>query len=144
MSRKNFLNKTKWIKVKDHSAASTADVTSDIIDTAGYQGVVFVTSFGTANATNTVKLQQNTANQTTGMADLLGTSVTSGSSDEDVILELHKPLERYIQLVAERGSSSTLESIWACLYDGDSSVANNTLTGTQVAELNVSPIEGTA
>lgn len=144
MSRKNFLNKTKWIKVKDHSAASTADVTSDIIDTAGYQGVVFVTSFGTANATNTVKLQQNTANQTTGMADLLGTSVTSGSSDEDVILELHKPLERYIQLVAERGSSSTLESIWACLYDGDSSVANDTLTGTQVAELNVSPIEGTA
>lgn len=144
MARKNFLNKSKWIKVKDHSAASTADVTSDIVDTAGYQGVVFVTSFGTANATNTVKLQQHTANQTTGMTDLEGTSVTSGSSDEDVIVELHKPKERYIQLVAARGSSSTLESIWACLYDGDSSVATNTVSGTQIAELNVSPAEGTA
>lgn len=141
---RNFLNKSKLIKVKDHSAASTADVTSDIIDTAGYEGVVFITSFGTANATNTIKVQQNTANQTTGMADLTGTSVTSGSSDEDVIVEVYKPLERYVQVVAARGSSSTLESIWAILYDGPGPASVNSVSGTQVAELHVSPEQGTA
>jgi hypothetical protein len=141
---RNFLNGNKLVKVADHSAAATSDVTSSIVDTAGYQGVVFVTSFGTANATNTVKVQQNTANQTTGMADLEGTSVTSGSSDEDVIVEVHKPVERYIQVVAARGASSTLESVWAILYNGDASVALNTVSGTQKAELHVSPAEGTA
>ena len=141
---RNELNRSKYIKLSDHSAATTDALTSSIIDTAGYQGVVFVTSFSTANATNTIKIQQNTANQTTGMADLEGTSVTSGSSDEDIIVEVHKPVERYLQVVAARGVSTTLESIWAHLYNGPSSVATNTVSGTQKAELNVSPAEGTA
>jgi len=141
---RNFLSRCKVVKVSDHSAASTADVTSSIVDTAGYDGVVFMTSFGTANATNTVKVQQNTANQTTGMADLVGTSVASGSSDEDVIIEIHKPNERYIQVVAARGASSTLESVWAVLYNGTPGLAANSVSGTQIAELHSSPIEGTA
>lgn len=145
MPFRNFLNGAKLVKIKDHSTASTDAVTSDIVDTAGYQGVVFFTSFGTANATNSIKVQQNTANQTTGMADLAGTSVASGTSDEDVIVEIHQPLERYLQVVATRGASSTLESIWACLYGADTSrYAANSVTGTQVAEMHVSPAEGTA
>jgi hypothetical protein len=141
---RNFLSRQKVVKVADHSTASTADVTSSIVDTAGYDGVVFMTSFGTANATNTVKVQQNTANQTTGMADVVGTSVASGSSDEDVIIEIHKPTERYIQVVAARGASSTLESVWAILYNGTPGLAANSVSGTQIAELHSSPIEGTA
>ena len=141
---RNFLSRAKLVKVKDHSAASTADVTSDIVDTAGYDGVVFFTSFGTANATNVIVVQQNTANQTTGMADLAGSKVASGSSDEDVIVEIHKPAERYLQVVASRGASSTLESIWCCLYGKGGSIADNSLTGTQIAEVHASPAEGTA
>jgi hypothetical protein len=141
---RNAFNTHKFVKIKDHSAASTAAVTSDIIDTAGFQGVVFITSFGTADATNTIKVQQNTANQTTGMADLLGTSIASGSSDEDIVIELHKPLERYVQVVAARGASSTLESIWAVLYGGDATIASSVVSGTAAGELHVSPAEGTA
>lgn len=141
---RNFLSRVKLVKVADHSAASTADVTSSIVDTAGYDGAVFFTSFGTANATNTIKVQQNTANQTTGMADLEGTSVASGSSDEDVIVEIHKPQERYLQVVASRGASSTLESIWCALYGKGGNISANSVSGTQVAELHPSPDEGTA
>lgn len=141
---RNFLNACKLVKVADHTTAGTSDVTSSIVDTAGYRGVVFLTSLSTANATNTIKVQQNTANQTTGMADLTGTSVTSGSSDEDVIVEVHNPLERYIQVVVARGASTTCESIWACLYGGTPGLAANSVSGTQVAELHVSPVEGTA
>jgi len=57
---------------------------------------VFCTSLSTANATNSIKVQQNTANQTTGMADLTGTSVASGTSDEDLVVAVHQPLERYL------------------------------------------------
>jgi len=142
---RNELNRSKYIKIKDHSAASTAAVTSDIVDTAGYQGVVFLASLGTADATNSLKVQGNTANQTTGMADLTGTSIASGTaSNEDLIVEVHKPAFRYLQVVVSRGASSTCESIWAQLYGGDASVAANILTGTQGAELNVSPAAGTA
>jgi hypothetical protein len=143
---RNFLSNAKLVKVKDHSAASTDEITSDIIDTAGFQGAVFFTSFGTANATNSIKVQQNTANQTTGMADLTGTSVASGTSpsNEDVIVEVHQPQERYLQLVVTRGASSTCESIWACLYGNADQVSSNSVSGTQVAELHVAPDEGTA
>jgi hypothetical protein len=141
---RNFLQGAKLVKVSDHTAAGTTDVTSSIVDTAGYRGVVFFTSVSTANATNTIKVQQNTANQTTGMADLLGTSVTSGSSDEDLIVEINQPQERYLQVVVARGASTTCESIWAALYGGQAQLSSNSVSGTQVAELHGSPAEGTA
>jgi len=141
---RQVINNEKWVKLKDHSAASTAAVESDIIDLAGYDGVTFVTSFGTANATNTVKVQGNTANQTTGMTDLADTSLASGSSDEDVIVSLHKPRYRYLQVVAARGASSTLESVWARLYGASSSTTRNSVSGTQIAESHVNVTSGTA
>lgn len=141
---KNFLSRNKWVKVADHTAAGTSDVTSTIVDTAGYQGVVFVTSLSTANATNTLKVQQHTANQTTGMADVTGTSIASGTTDEDIIVEIHKPTERYLQVVVARGASTTCESVWACLYGGDNKLSSNSVAGTQIAELHVSPADGTA
>jgi hypothetical protein len=144
MAAQNFLSRQKLVKLQDHTAAGTTELTTAIVDTAGYAGLVIFTSLGTANATNTIKVQQNTANQTTGMADLTGTSVTSGSSDEDLIVEIHKPLERYIQAVVTRGASTTCESVWACLYGGTPTIAGNSVSGTQVAEVHVAPVEGTA
>lgn len=141
---RNFLSRVKLIKVKDHSAASTAAVESDIVDTAGYEGVVFFTSLGTANATNTIKVQQSATNATDDMTDLTGTSVASGSSDEDVIVEVHKPTDRYVRAVVTRGASSTCESIWAALYGQGGQISSNSLTGTQKAEVHASPAEGTA
>jgi hypothetical protein len=144
MAAQNFLSRQKLVKLQDHTAAGTSELTTAIIDTAGYQGVVIFTSVSTANATNSMKIQQNTANQTTGMADLTGTSIASGSSDEDLIVELHKPLERYIQAVITRGASTTCESVWACLYNGPATIAGNSVSGTQIAEVHSFPVEGTA
>jgi len=141
---RNFLSKTKLVKVNDHAASTTDPITTSIVDTAGYDGVVFFTSFSTANATNSIKVQQNTANQTTGMADLLGSSVVSGTSDEDVIIEIYKPQERYLQVVVTRGVATTCESVWAALYGGTPGLAANSVSGTQIAEQSSSPAEGTA
>lgn len=141
---RNFLSRNVCTKVADHTTAGTSAVNSGIVDTAGYSGVVFFTSLGTANATNTIKLQQSATNATDDMTDLTGTSVTSGSSDEDLIVELHQPQKRYVRAVVSRGASTTCESIWAVLYGQGGVQALNSVSGTQIAEIHASVAEGTA
>lgn len=137
--------KVKIVKIKDHSTADTTAVTSDAVDTQGYDGVLFVTSFGTAASGNTVKVQQSSDDAAAdSYADLTGTSVTSGTSDEDVFVDVQRPKERYLKLVAARGTSSTLESMYAILYNPRSLPVDNTTTGTITGETHLSPAEGTA
>lgn len=141
---RNFLSRAYLVKVKDHSTASTDAVESSIVDTAGYEGVVFVTSLGTANATNYIKVQQSATNATDDMTDLTGTKVSSGTTDEDLIVEVHQPTDRYVRAVVNRGASSTCESIWAILYGQGGRITANSVAGTQIAEVHASPEEGTA
>jgi len=141
---RNFLSRCKLVKVADHTTAATTDVASSIVDTAGYDGVVFFTSLGTANATNLMKIQQSATDATDDMTDLTGTSVTSGTTDEDIIIEVRQPTDRYVRALVLRGASSTCESIWAALYGKGNSISANSLAGTQIAEIHASPAEGTA
>lgn len=135
----------KLFKAADHSAANTTGVTSSAIDTQGYGGCLIITSFGTAAADNTVKVQQSDDDAATdAYSDLTGTSVASGTSDEDVWVDIKRPAKRYLKLVAARGTSSTLESIWAILYNPTSVPVDNTTSGTIVGESFAQPAEGTA
>ena len=143
----NISNRTKLVKLKDHQAAGTSGVTSDSIDTAGFRGVRFFTSFGTAAAGNSIKAQQSDDDgDADDYSDIAGSSVVSGAdpSNEDVWLDIYLPRKRYLQVVAARGTSSTLESIWAELYDPVSLPVDGTTDGTVTGELHVSPAEGTA
>lgn len=135
----------KFLKVKDHSAAATSAVTSDAIDTQGYGGVCLLTSFGTAAADNTVKVQYSDDDAVTdAYSDVVGTSVASGTSDEDVYVDVKRPAKRYVKFVAARGTSSTLETMWALLYNPTSLPVDNTTSGTITGEAHVQPAEGTA
>lgn len=139
-------DKVKLIKVKDHSAADTAAVNSDGVDmdqNGGYEGVLFLTSFGTPAANNTINAAQG-ADNSADWQDLTGTSVSSGTSDEDVWLDIYRPTDRYVRCEAARGTSTTLESIWAILYGPRSQSVDNTTSGTITGESHVSPAEGTA
>lgn len=145
----SFLSKrVKLIKVKDHSTAATSAVDSDGVDMAqdgGFEGVLFITSFGTAASGNTLNAAQSDDNGSADdYTDLTGTSVTSGSSDEDCFLDVYQPTKRYVRCEAARGTSSTLESIWAILYGTRTWCVDNTTTGTIAGETHISPSEGTA
>lgn len=132
-------------KVQDHTTAGTSTITTDAIDMAGYDGVLVLSSFGTPASNNTVKLQQSSDDGgSDDYSDLEGTSTTSGSSDEDVFVDLKSPSKRYVKAVFTRGTSSTLESIWALLYRARSLPVDNTTTGTIAGETHASPAEGTA
>ncbi len=139
----NLSNAVKITKVADHTAAGTDAVTSTAVDMKGYGGVLFLTSFGTAAANNTLLASQDTASDGS-FTDLEGTSVSSGTSDEDVWIDVYRPTKRYVRVEAARGTSSTLESIWALQYGGQRFPVDNTTSGTIVGEAHQTPAEGTA
>ncbi|OHD25515.1 MAG: hypothetical protein A2064_11370 [Spirochaetes bacterium GWB1_66_5] len=139
----NLSSAIKITKVADHSAADTTAVNSTGVDMTGYQGVLFLTSFGTANANNTVNAARGLTLGGT-YDDLTGTSVASGTSDEDVWIDVYRPGDVFVRLEAARGTSSTLESIWAIQYGAAKMPVDNTTTGTIVGEVHAEPGEGTA
>jgi len=126
-----YLNENvKITKIKDHSAAGTAPITSDELDMLGYDGVIFLTSLSVANAGNYMTMGQGA---TSAEAPTVAT-VNSGSSDEDLILDVQPDpnVGRYVNvIVTTAGSSTTVESIWAIQYVAKSKPITNVLSGTR-------------
>lgn len=143
----NLNSEIKLVKVADHTTAATTDVTSasvDMTQDGGWDGVLFLTSFGTAAADNGIKAQQSSDDGSTdNFADLEGTKVFGGTA-EDIWLDIFRPQEDYVRVIGLRGTSSTLESIWALLYRGRGQPADNTRSGEITGETHASPDEGTA
>lgn len=139
----NLSSRIKITKVKDHSTAATDAIESSYVDMAGYEGVLFMTSVGTANAGNYINAKQCDTSDGT-YADLEGTKVTSGTSDEDLWVDVYRPQERYVKCYVTRGASTTCESIWAIQYGARKAPVDNTTSGTIAGELHASPAEGTA
>jgi len=137
----------KITKLADHTTAATSAVNSTGIDMTGYDGILFITSFGTAAANNTVNLA---VSDTVGGSydDLTGTSVSSGTSDEDVYIDytggMADSTKPFIRLEAARGTSSTLESIYAIQYKARSLPITQSVSGTIVGEQHNRPVAGTA
>ena len=132
---KYLTSNLKITKLADHAAANTTDVTSAELDMAGFDGVVFLTSFGTAAANNLVTVH---AAATSGAEAATTTTCGSGTSDEDVIVDVINPGYRFLKLVASRGTSSTLESIWAVQYGARAKNQSSDVSGTS----NVAQAEG--
>ena len=132
----------KLTKVSDPTADGTTQVDSTSVDMAGFEGVIFFTSYATAAADNILHAAQCEDDST--FLDLEGSAVAIGASDEDQYLEIHRPTDRYVRAEAVRATSSVLGDIWALQYGARKQPVDNDTTGTQVGEQHVSPGEGTA
>jgi hypothetical protein len=95
---------------------------------AGYEGVIFITSFSVANAGNLVTFGDGltTGSQAPTVAHV---HTTGGTTEEDVILDVLHP-RRFVNVIATVGSSSTVESIWAIQYGARFKDVTSALTGT--------------
>lgn len=145
MGAHQLSNGIKLTKVTDHTTAGTSAVNSGSVDMRGYEGVIFITSFGTAATDNTCNLAQSSDDGSADdFTDLTGTATGATASDEDIWLDVYRPSKRYVRLEAVRATSSTLESIWAIQYGARDLPVDNTTTGTIVGEAHVTPAEGTA
>ena len=139
----NLSKNVKITKVSATASAGTSDVNGATLDMQGYDGVMFVASLGTAAADNGIKAQQGEQSNMSDAADLAGTQVLSDGTQADLVLDIYRPLERYVRAVAVRGTSSTLEAMWAFQYAGSHKPDVN-VTAAQAVELHISPSEGTA
>lgn len=137
----NLSSSTKIESALATTGAGTSEIDGAGIDMQGYEGVLFVAKYGTAAAGNFLQGQQSTDNSS--FADLEGTAVGVGSSDEIVFLDIHKPQEQFVRVQAQRGTSSTLDWGIALKYGARKQPVDNTVAGTIHGELSVSPSEGT-
>jgi len=134
-----------FTKVADYASAATSDVTSASVDMTDYDSVIFLISYGTPAANNLIHAECSSDDGSSDtFADLEGSEVDlSGASDEDQWLEIHQPPERYVRCVAQRGTSSTLENIWAIQFNAKSIPTDNLTSGTIYGKSIVQPAEGT-
>lgn len=139
----NLSNNVKITKVSAAVATGTTTINSNPVDMQGYDGVVFLASLGSAAANNGLKAQQGQASNLSDAADLAGTLVSSNGTQTDLVLEVFRPQERYLRAAVVRGTTTTIEAIWAIQYAGSKMPINN-VTAAQAAEIWASPAEGTA
>jgi hypothetical protein len=117
-------------------------VTSAVIDMAGYSEITFIGGFGTKNAGNYAKVQQDTDSAGGTLADLTGTKC--GAGEDHFAVSVVKPRERYVACVLTRGASTTTTPLYAILSKPKVGPVSSDLTGTLDAEVHISPAEGTA
>ena len=145
----NLGKELKFTQVKTAVAAGTTDINSDIIDMANWDGVLFITSFGTitAGAVTSVLIQQDTDSAGGTMTALLGSGQAVADTDDDkcVIHDLYKPLERYVRATVDRGTqNAVINSIVAVQYRGSKTPATNDSATVVALKTLVSPAEGAA
>lgn len=131
-------------------AAGTTDVDSEIVDTLGYEAICFVYGLGTLAASSgvTIQVQQNTANSSSGMADLAGSEqATTADTDDNklIISDPYRPTERYlrVQTIRGDGGNSTIDFLIAILYRAGQLPVTQGATVLSSEAYN-SPAEGTA
>lgn len=84
--------------------ASNTDVTTTIVDTAGWDGVMCIQPITDSANTGKAELiaRQNTANSTSGMAALSGATATKTDAGGDalnskcLVVDVNRPQERYV------------------------------------------------
>ena len=96
------------------AAGSSIDGNSSRIDMADYESVQFVAPITDSVATGvaTLTIEQNTADQDSGMAAISGSAATATSATNDdlndkaLVSEVFKPTQRYVQAVRTSGTAN--------------------------------------
>lgn len=114
----NFLKDCKITRLANDAAAGTSDITSSVLDMAGFDSVIFLALLGdvTAGDVLTLTAKQNTANSTSSPAPTAITGavigpITAGATDNDngiFALEIMRPAQRYVFVVLNRTTQNAV------------------------------------
>jgi hypothetical protein len=119
--------------------AGISAVTSTIIDTVGYEGVMFIVRLGTVSAQNTIRVQQDADPTGATMADLPVTILGSATANT-LVLTVARPTKRYVRCYVSRVTSSTIDGMIGILYGGSTLPAVQ--PGAVAMATHSSPAEG--
>lgn len=146
------MNLSKDIKITRVMSAIVVGTTSQngsILDMSGYDGVMFIATFGALTATQvtSLKAQQGALVAGGDMADLAGTNVgplADADSNKCLVLDIYRPQKRYVRPVVVRGTANAvIDGVLAVQYAG---MVKPTVHDVTVAatEFHASPVEGIA
>jgi hypothetical protein len=139
----NLAKNIKVISLKDAVTAGTSVITdATVVDTQGYEGCLFIAKFGTSAVDNGIKVLQDTVVGFGTGADLAGSKQLLDATAKVAMVDIHRPLERFLKPSVLRGTSTTLDSLIAVLYSGR--VKPITDDASVNSKIVVSPSEGTA
>jgi hypothetical protein len=139
----NLSTDVRIVQVLTATATGTTAINTNIVDMQGYDGVLFLASIGSGAVNNGMKAQQGQIANMSDAADLAGTNVPSSATATTLALDLYRPLDRYVRAVITRGTTTTIDAVFAILYRGAKKPVNNA-SSTLSIETWVSPAEGTA
>lgn len=140
-----MINNIKIIKAADASGANTTEIESAIIDTTGFDGIIFLTTIATANAGNFLKVKDGAGAALEDAADLAGTKTTAVTNGDTLTLDIKRPAKRYLQATITRGASTAAGEIWALLYKKNHVPINNGQRAPRAGYIGkqvISPING--
>lgn len=136
----------KITKVQATAASAGTAVNSSSVNMAGFEGVIFCASIGTANTGNFITAQQSSDDGSSdSFTDIAGTKVASDGTSTDLLVEVYQPREQYVRCHVDRsGTNTTVEAIWAIQFNPRKGKVDNTSPAAQEFETHLSPAEGTA
>ncbi len=146
----NLSKDVKITRVLNAVAAGTSNQNGSAVDMSGFDGVMFIASFGTLTATQvtSLKAQQGNLSNMSDAADLAGTNVgplADGDSNKALVLDVYRPTDRYVRPVVVRGTANAvIDSVIAIQYRGRKMPVVQDTTTIAANEQHVSPAEGTA
>jgi len=148
MGQPYLTSKTKLIRVSNAVAVGTTTITSETVDTAGWEGVRYFVAFGAiTDGTPQIKVRQGQQSNMSDGADLAGTLVAGAITDDNKLLmvEVFRPAERYSDCQVVRGGATgaVIDGIFAELYGPRKRPATQD-ADVAAFEVHSSPAEGTA
>jgi hypothetical protein len=139
-----FTEQFQAVKVLGFTTAGTSTVATSIVDLAGFDGIVFLASLGTSATNNGVKVTEGNASNLGDAADLAGSKTLLDGTATQVVTDVCRPPKRYVEAQVLRGTSTTIEAVWAILYRGRTLPPTGNATTAQLLNQLLNPVEGTA
>lgn len=124
----NLLYDAKFIVVETSAVAGTSTLTTDVVDTLGFQSIAFVAMLGGVTDTSVLALtaKGNSADSVSSPTPTTyagAATFTAGASDAAnklMIVDIEKPRDRYVFATLARGTANAVvNGIIAILYNGE-------------------------
>lgn len=145
----NLSTSVKVTLASGAGAVATTNINGSTLDMSGFDGVMFILQAGTITDGNlAVKAAGGAASDGSDKSDLTGTStaITNAQDNDLAILDLYRPLQRYITPVIVRGGSTgaVVQGLTAIQYCASDKPTVQDATTVALTKLVISPAVGTA
>ena len=134
----------KITRLMNAVAAGTSDQLSSALDMQGFDGVMFLTSFGTITAGAVTSVDVHQCDTSGGTYAALSIAVADDDDNQVVVHDIYRPRERYIKVNIDRGTqNAVIDGVVAIQYGARVMPTTNDSTTVVSREVHASPAEGT-